>query len=734
MVSVSELVQRYGEKITATYAANVAFFKEKLPGFHDQMLGEPGNVVIQAYVDSEGLINLGLNGVPLALQDLLDQSRATLRAFEAGERPHIIVRTPESLPDGAPHPDNHAKRYFITGVDYHQINKQDVAFAAACKPGAASARPAFGVREIPILIVFGSGYGTHLIDLLDHYDIRHLILVDNDPAITRLSMGFTDYVAIYNNHLIRGIKFSFLSHTNPDKLVDLIIEAIQTSWPPYFVHGISVFRNLRNVELCEKVESGLAEKLWLSYRGWGFFDDEMLSIRHSIANLNSGMPVCRPKNNIDPKAAAIIVGNGPSLDGLVDLIRQHQDKVVIVSCGSALSALYRLGITPDYHIEIERTYSTVESIRYVVPDEFLANIRAVGTNVLHPHVFDGFKEKLMLVKGGDSSGNLFPGGCLAVNTFPTVTNGAVSWLIGMGFKRVYLMGVDLGAKDAAKHHSQSSLYYAKDDVPEGYVEQLNKGDTIHMSMETDANFGDGKVRTNDILTLARMSIESVLRVRPDAKVFNLSDGARIAGSEPLQPDKFELPDDVPEKTATIASIGENFEVLEGFDGTILRSAMEADLRGLVAAIKSGAETLEISSKLTAADKMAAVYQAGAAVSDRYPAAWWALRGSMLHFQRRTYECMSYIADDKAAVDYARQCDALFLDLLDNAVEAVATIDPGSPVPKVGAELELEQAFADGTVRPPSIQTSSTPVAVEPVTKPPSDAKPAAKTRKKTKKK
>ena len=43
-----------------------------------------------------------------------------------------------------------------------------------------------------------------------------------------------------------------------------------------------------------------------------------------------------------------------------------------------------------------------------------------------------------------------------------MTNSALSNVLALGFKQIYLFGIDLGAKDPSSHHSKHSAYYRKD--------------------------------------------------------------------------------------------------------------------------------------------------------------------------------------------------------------------------------------------------------------------------------
>jgi len=696
-----KLTHAYANKIRATYEANLSFFEEKLPAMFQIITTESAGVRVGAEVDENALISFSLDGHPLPLATLLAQSEDSMKNFDTPNRPEVVIRSPASLPTKGERfdtiDDPYLRDYYFSHHDFKARFAIDNAYTSRTGREEATASPDFGKGNVPILIVFGSGYGSHLIELLDRYFVRHLIVVDNDPGITRLSLGFTDYIAIYNNHLVRrGTKFTFLCSRDAETLASEIQQEIRGHWPPFFIHGIAIFRNLRNIELCNEVEKLLGRDLWLHYRGWGFFDDELMSVWHSLVNFNKGRPLLKVDQPVDPNAVAFVVANGPSLDKLTDLLRAHQDKAVIVSCGTALSALHRLGIAPDFHVEVERPYTTVETLRGSVPEEFRARLRLVGPTVLHPEAFEGVAEGFLFAKEGDSVTALLPDGHDRVASFPTVSNGAVSMLVKMGFRHIYLFGVDLGAHDPSQHHSSHSAYFRQEEFSGNLKTTLQYAASASesMGMNAEGNFG-GTVSTNDIFTLARSAMEGALRRRQqEQNVYNLNDGAKIDGAEPMKPEDFRLPDETQNKAAVIDSMRGCFAHPKDFDAAKLREGWIASLEGVVKALKPEVN-LKVGDKLTLIEKLARVNTAVDRSFAEHGAAYWSLRGSIAHMQRRIYEYATFIRDESVAIDFASDAFAAIDRFLDAALDAARSLDiaatrpPLTPIERGEAGAALE---------------------------------------------
>src|SRR5690606_10036454 len=96
---------------------------------------------------------------------------------------------------------------------------------------------------------------------------------------------------------------------------------------------------------------------------------------HTYGNFTDGAGVLRQGFGLQRHAfqqlPVFIVGNGPSLDQCFDYLHQYKDQVVIISCGTALKALHKHGIKPDFHAELEQNRATYEWVSQVDDPEYL---------------------------------------------------------------------------------------------------------------------------------------------------------------------------------------------------------------------------------------------------------------------------------------------------------------------------------------------------------------------------
>ena len=385
-------------------------------------------------------------------------------------------------------------------------------------------------KNIPVMVVFGMGFGYHVIELIRRFNIQHMIVIEPTPELFNLSLYSIDWKEVLSYFKREGRSFNVIIGDEVEKLKGEInrrfafINPALTFYIFFFEHFSSpVFDKVKDWITTEVVESPLL---------WGFFDDELWSLEHTVGNIRNKVPLFYGSAKAESDIPVFIIGSGPSLDKSLDIIKKLSDSAILVSCGTALGALHKAGIKPDIHVEIERS-ETVYKVLSEIDSKFMKEIPIVGMNTLYPKVFKLGKKGYMFLKPNDAGSALFPADIPRIyNSNPTVTAGALSIMAHAGFKKFYLFGVDLGTKDKEKHHSKLSNYYSESSV-------LGKKP---LSMNYDrvlkGNFG-GEVLSNNIFYFTKISIENNI-ANLKLEVYNTSDGAKIEGSHPLQPEDISL--------------------------------------------------------------------------------------------------------------------------------------------------------------------------------------------------
>ena len=411
--------------------------------------------------------------------------------------------------------------------------------------------------------------------------------------------------------------------------------------------------------------------------GLGFFDDALISIGHFQNNLKNKIKLLKNKK-LDElcNIPVVVVANGPSLDEDIDFLRNNKDKSIVISCGTAIGALYKYGIKPDYHCEMERCLITRTVLDIIDDKSYFKGITLLALNTVHPSVFELFENSVQAIKLGEAGSTLHQQnpdaepGDYAVLSYcnPTVTNCALSFCESMGMNKVFLFGVDMGYV-GDKHHSTKSIYY--DQNNEEQDRDLYKIDNI---ISVKGNFVE-EVKTDSIYNYSRRVIESFLAAKPHLDVINCSNGAEISGAMPIHSDDISF-SEVLNKKSLIESINNNLFVnpedssLDFFDEVILKNKhhfldlCDFFIEQLSTYPKSIDDTIEVlESQL---DRLKSFSGSKFSVFDDL------LRGSLLHSHsvllhvlyssNDEQESLShYVAASKYAIDYIKDIKNEFLN-------------------------------------------------------------------------
>ncbi|MEZ0223743.1 MAG: motility associated factor glycosyltransferase family protein [Alphaproteobacteria bacterium] len=576
---MTPLQQAYLNKLRATAEANAAFFQLNMPQ-HKMLLDEAPTASVDISEQGDLVVRYANGESRSITADILEIEERIEKFADLSDRPQILAfhnlrRFVESPSHGRHQVFHYSK------LDAEYPNRVTRHFAKHYPDNSGLTRyPTFGDKEIPLLIVFGSRLGWHLPRLLAEYRIRHLVVIETDIDAFRLSVFFQDYVLLGRLALERGTDLTFIVQSDVERIARSLTGAMLRTGglPQFFIHGASLFYGVDDTATVARIRETIMETMWELFFGMGYFDDELVTIRHTFGNLKQGIPIYRRPNTIPRDAVAFIVGSGPSLDGLIPLLRQYGDRAVIFSCGTALAILHKMGIKPDFHVEKERQNIISEVIQKSISNdmEFLKGINFIGLSPVYPEVFDMFDRCGMIVKAADTMGSVLNAHGLPreliLSGQPTVTNTAIDFTLSAGFKNIYLFGVDLGSKDKEKHHSQHTVYLnlmPEEDHLKKILAHQPTNDII-----VPGNFG-GEVHANKVLSFARPMMSHNISRYPDAKVYNLNDGALIEFTIPLPPESFgESWAGGCDKRATVEAAMNTFETEEWDVEELQRMLME----------------------------------------------------------------------------------------------------------------------------------------------------------------
>ncbi|WP_220721076.1 motility associated factor glycosyltransferase family protein [Agarivorans litoreus] len=402
-------------------------------------------------------------------------------------------------------------------------------------------------QKLPSFIMYGGALGYQIESLLLDYEVDNFILYEPNPDFFFASMWVLDWTAMLRQCDDKKSKLYLNIGDDGTNMFDDIHLRLQS----YGIHILSYtfFYVSYYQEQMDKSIRATREQFKVLLNISEYFDHAFYNLNHTNEAFSRNQHFLlkdKPKALVDKlsELPVFIIGNGPSLDSCSEYIKEHQDKAIIVSCGTSLKALYELGIKPDFHAEVEQTKATLHWVCQVPDPDWLKSIDLITVNGIHPDVTSMFGDTLFCLKKGEAGSLVHLELSEEVEqldgilySYPTVSNCALSYVLQVGFRQIYLFGVDLGFKDPTKHHSKHSAYFNSKDGKALY-DYSSHG----VGFRVPGNF-DSYVFTKHEFKYSSEILSKALSGFDNVECYNTSDGAYISGTMPLRAENILLVND-----------------------------------------------------------------------------------------------------------------------------------------------------------------------------------------------
>uniref|UniRef100_UPI0023544D40 motility associated factor glycosyltransferase family protein n=1 Tax=Pseudoalteromonas sp. TaxID=53249 RepID=UPI0023544D40 len=451
--------------------------------------------------------------------------------------------------------------------------------------------------------------------------------------------------------------------------------------------------NLSQVLFLKHYDSPLIEKTIARIKaighrwsgGWGFFEDEVIGISHTLSNLSAKFPVVKKSSTFKNPLVdypVFIVANGPSLDLAIDFLKENQSNVVILSCGTALKALLINGITPDIHIEMERTAALLDWVEVVERTEGvttrLDELNIVALNTVYDGILKRFKSAHLLSKVNDAGGRLIRAMdekqlfTYPESSNPSVSNTGLAVAAELGFKEVYLVGTDFGFVSQEHHHSKHSIYFDKDFKHKELIKKNMQSDMV-----VKGNFRD-EVLSTHIFDSSKGNVEILLQSNPQVTAYNTSDGAFIRFTTPKRIADISLKSTIKNKQEMVSELLKRATSLEqlslgNIDSkmTAIKSGTKAILEKLLLITSAHFNTREsLADAFTLQNKILLMLRDG---NSNDHVVYWLIQGTFRYFQAYImtnsyyYRCLEQRAEFmNACIDaFHSHVEDLYLEFIEN---------------------------------------------------------------------
>ncbi|ACV67923.1 6-hydroxymethylpterin diphosphokinase MptE-like protein [Desulfohalobium retbaense] len=386
-------------------------------------------------------------------------------------------------------------------------------------------------KDIGLIYVYGVIGGQQIIDLLENFNIRHLVFIERSIDIIEASLYFIDWVGVLDLIEQKNTHLNVVIDNDTQRLFRETLDTALKSNPVFIYSSMHLFQyKCNDFESCYNKLSLESGKLF----EMRVVDTELRICKNTAFNMSKPRQVlqkryfCKKSTKDSSIFAAAIVGSGPSLDESIKYLKDHKNNFTIFSCGSSLLSLYENNVLPDYHVDIERQHNIQPYINYI-DKEYLNNV-----HVLYPIYFkeryeyaDLFKSKTYfhvqnnydLFFANVAEGDLLLSGGL------TVTSYALELALQATFNVVYLFGCDLGYFNTQNHHAKGHVHY----------KYTYKYDAINMQV-VPGNFKN-HVCSDGVLYHEIETYETILKNYNKSCVLNTSNGAKVCNTFPI-PSKY----------------------------------------------------------------------------------------------------------------------------------------------------------------------------------------------------
>lgn len=390
-------------------------------------------------------------------------------------------------------------------------------------------------ENFPSCLIFGVGLGYHIPELLTKHTFDYLFICEPDLELFYASLFCIDWKEIIERIDEQGgCLFLHIGVSYEDFFNEIF--KIAEDIGAFSIINNFCYQHYPSDEITQLIKT-FFDNYYQLHQGFGFYNDAITGLAHAYRNAESQAALMFTNKNTKDTLKDIpvfVVGNGPSLDESIEIIRSYQDKAIIISAGTAFQSLLKANIKSDFHVLVERPKVTYDVQKKIAPESGYQDVNLLTVDVMYPDVLGLYKWAGVALKGPEAgstflsmytqrkfgrSVDALPGGG------PLVSNTALAYAITMGFKEIYLFGVDNGYPLSGKTHSELSIY---NDVELKKIFKPLQDANIRL----EGNFGED-VMAAPLLAISKTTFDRLLSTVPQCNVYNVGQGAKIRGAIPL---------------------------------------------------------------------------------------------------------------------------------------------------------------------------------------------------------
>lgn len=409
-----------------------------------------------------------------------------------------------------------------------------------------------GRRYSGPVVFLGIFTGLHIMTYLNRTAVRDVFLIEPDLDRFALSCFFLDYQQLESR---LGRLLLHVGPNAPQFPIDTLIglaPITASSW----VRLLAAYPDGQFDDILNRV--GLRWRALLEI--FVPCERELKNLANGLHNIRAGLPLLHTHPELSAHATIAVVASGPSLNANMDWLKANQERLIILASISCTRVLKENGIRPDFQctLDTELDEPLLEQLQ-LDPD-----IPLVAYYKLNPELTQRFGKVLLLHE--DNKANAVRFLHAFANTHPTTGNLMAAVAAWCKPAQLLFLGLDLGFRDPNLSHVQGGWH--DDQEGAGHVEET--GNREHLPVAANFPESEGEILTMSYYNNARGGVEAAIApLQESCRIFNLADGARIEGAQPLRSSELKLPA-YPKKPGDIELIEQGFstrydEIFEPYD-------------------------------------------------------------------------------------------------------------------------------------------------------------------------
>lgn len=214
---------------------------------------------------------------------------------------------------------------------------------------------------------------------------------------------------------------------------------------------------------------------------------KIMWLNNTLNNITNASPPVTLINRFFEEKPLLFVSAGPSLNDMIDFIKENKTRFYIAAVGSAIGILNHNGIVPDFYFSIDASPEQTIVFQDISQEPILIYSDTLYYKVVKEYkgpklimFIDGYLLSLYIMKKIGLEVEMTPGGF-------SVALYAMNSLIAMGFKRLYLIGQDLAYSDG-KLYSNGAWHSRSLDVEGSQSVLISTVDKNGNQVYTDTGF------------------------------------------------------------------------------------------------------------------------------------------------------------------------------------------------------------------------------------------------------